>query len=719
VVEPAQANVGSPVNRRRGTWRRALTAIFTAVAGLTTVGAQLSDIAFTGRAARSDLPLLPLHALGIAGGLGLLVLAVGLWRGRRRAAVIAAAALCLIGAARLAYGQPIMDAAIDLGGALFIALNLGAFPCGARSDRRNRRDALALAAGAGFYALYAVVAIGTTNGTEIDRAVASIGKEMPAGALLAGTSGHLGLVVNALIAAIVVLGWTMLRALVRPATGEDGHSPDEGLRAASIVREHGDDSLAPFALRDDKAFHFEAGGFLTYRVLRETAVVSGDPVGPPGSAAAILASFAAFADERGWNVVITAASERHLEACRRLGMRVLRIGDEAVVDPGTFSLEGRPIRKVRQSIARVKRHGWRVEVVDDREISSELERELAEVETDWRERQKRLIGFAMTLGRLAGAGERNGGIYVLGRDPEGRLRSFLSFAPYRRGLSLDLMRRAGDEPNGLTEAMVVAAIECARERELGSVSLNFAGFAHVMAADAALSRSQRLLRWVLRLFHGRFQLERLVRFNAKFFPDWQARYLVYDGLTSLPLSALRVLQAEAYLPAPGDTRRSFGWAPAWVRPAAVATAICLGLTASTVLIGQNRATARPLRVRAEDRHAGWTFVYRGPDGRTLESSLYLPKGRRAVVRIVRPFPPGVEASGTPVVRSLSRRVIRVQPGRVGELSLPCGPGQTALSADVVGPKRFRDQLDASGDRQATAEVAAPAPTTANGGKLTR
>ena len=39
--------------------------------------------------------------------------------------------------------------------------------------------------------------------------------------------------------------------------------------------------------------------------------------------------------------MITAASDRHLSACKQLGLRVLRIGDEAVVDPRTFSLEGR------------------------------------------------------------------------------------------------------------------------------------------------------------------------------------------------------------------------------------------------------------------------------------------------------------------------------------------------------------------------------------------
>ena len=535
-------------------------------------------------------------------------------------------------------------------------------------------------AGAGLYAVYAVADIGARDGTELDRAVASAGSHLPAGTIVAGTASHPGLAINGAIALALVGGWTLLRALTRPAAAEDGHEPAERRRAAAIVREHGCDSLDPFAIREDKAFHFAAGGFLAYRVLRETAVVSGDPVGPPGCAPAVLESFVRFAEERGWHIVITAASDRHLAACRQLGLRVLRIGDEAVVDPQAFSLEGRPIRKVRQSIARVRRHGWRVEVVDGCDVTSALERELGDVEADWRSRQRRLIGFAMTLGRLAGADERDGGVYVLGRDPDGRLRSFLRFASYRNGLSLDLMRRAGDEPNGLTEALVVAAIERAREAGLGAVSLNFAGFAHVMAADAALSRSQRLLRLVLRLFHGRFQLERLVRFNAKFLPRWQARYLVYDGLTYLPLSALRVLQAEAYLPAPGAARRRqpLHGAPGWLRGAAAAAAICVGLTASSVLAGDGRATARPLRVHAEDRHSDWSFIYGRPGDRTRVESLYLPKDRRVILRI------GRQPDG---------RVIRMDPLHRGMLSVPCG-GPSAISAHVLGPKRFHSQLEA-------------------------
>ena len=170
------------MNRRFGSWRRGLTAAATAVAGATTVLGQLSGIVLTGPHANAGLSDLPLHALGIAGGLGLLLLTVGLWNGKRRAALVAAAALCLIGLARLAFGLFVLDAAIDLVPAVIILLNLGAFPRGAGGWRsRKLTDTVGLAAGAGIYAVYVVAALGASEGTELDRAVASAGHHLPAG----------------------------------------------------------------------------------------------------------------------------------------------------------------------------------------------------------------------------------------------------------------------------------------------------------------------------------------------------------------------------------------------------------------------------------------------------------------------------------------------------------------------------------------------------------
>jgi lysyl-tRNA synthetase class 2 len=353
----------------------------------------------------------------------------------------------------------------------------------------------------------------------------------------------------------------LLRSLLSTTRGAEGHSPADHARAAAIVRAYASDSLDPFALRADKSFHFAHHGLLAYRVVRETAVVAGDPIGPPGSAPAILADFRQLAARRGWEVVVTGASARHLGAYRRLGYRGVRIGNEAIVDPRAFSLEGRAIRKVRQSVTRLQRRGWTMTALDAGELSEETIGELAAVDLAWGASQPRLHGFAMTLGRLWGAAEDEDGVYVLARDSEGVLRSFLRFARYRQGLSLDVMRRSGGEPNGVNEALVVAALEYARAEGLHEVSLNFAGFAHVMANGARLTLLQRLLRGILRALHGRFQFERLVRFNDKFFPEWRPRFLVHQGGPGLPLGGLRVLQAEAYLPRPRAHPRSSRWQP--------------------------------------------------------------------------------------------------------------------------------------------------------------
>ncbi len=54
-------------------------------------------------------------------------------------------------------------------------------------------------------------------------------------------------------------------------------------------------------------------------------------------------------------------------------------------------------------------------------------------------------------------------------------------------------------------------------------------------------------------------MERLVRFNDKFSPEWRPRYLVYEGRASLPRVIFRVLQVEGYVPRCGGPRLPRGW----------------------------------------------------------------------------------------------------------------------------------------------------------------
>jgi lysyl-tRNA synthetase class 2 len=430
----------------------------------------------------------------------------------------------------------------------------------ARPSRALVGALVAAAALAGAYAVALSVLLVSGHSAHIGTAAVRAAQ-----AALGSNPGLSGWPLTALHLLIGVAGaavFVILRALLAPARPHDGHEPADHARAAALVARYGDDSIAPFALRADKAFHFAHGGLLAYRVLRETAVVAGDPVGPPGSAGPILGSFLERAQRSGWDVVLLGATERHLRDYASLGLRTMQVGLEAVADPQAFTLEGQAMKTVRKAVSRVARRGWSVEVVSGGALTAALTAELEGCEAQWRRSHRRLYGFAMASDRLWGAPEDASDVYAIARNPEGELRAFQRYVRYRRGLSLDAMRRLDDEPNGIADALVAAALEHARELGCTEVSLNFSGFGHLMAAETLERRSHRVARWLLRRMHGRFQLERLARFAGKFRPAWRPRYLVYTARTRLPLAALRVMQAEAYLKPPPERRAQGAWVPA-------------------------------------------------------------------------------------------------------------------------------------------------------------
>ena len=92
--------------------------------------------------------------------------------------------------------------------------------------------------------------------------------------------------------------------------------------------------------------------------------------GPDGSVREVLTRLLDRAHRAGLRVAIYGGSERHLETYRSLGLRARCVGEEAVVDPMDFTLEGRSVRKLRQSVHRVERRGWQIEVCEGRDTTA-------------------------------------------------------------------------------------------------------------------------------------------------------------------------------------------------------------------------------------------------------------------------------------------------------------------------------------------------------------
>jgi lysyl-tRNA synthetase class 2 len=312
----------------------------------------------------------------------------------------------------------------------------------------------------------------------------------------------------------------------------------------------GADTLAPFALRADKSYFFSEDdrAFLAYRVVGGVAIVSGDPVGPASRHGPLLDRFMAFARERGWRLAILGASEPCLELYRERGLHAIYHGDEAVLETAAFSLEGRPIRKVRQSVHRLRRAGYRTEILRPPEIGPALRQELEAIAREWRGREPER-GFVMALDALFRLGDEDA-VFVVGRDPSGAPAGFLHFAvcPAGSALSLSSMPRLRSTPNGFNEWLICEAIAWAREQSYTLVSLNFSPFAALLAPEAELTTTQELQRRALMRLKGRFQLDNLLSFNRKFFPRWERRFLVYERRLDLPRVSLAALAVEAYLP---------------------------------------------------------------------------------------------------------------------------------------------------------------------------
>jgi len=478
------------------------------------------------------------HLAAILIGVALLATVPAMWRSIRRAMVLAVVgllALVALNILRADYGEALIEVClISLLAAGRATFKLGCVP--------RPRLLLVYAACAGWGLFYcALLLVPLLRGVPLADAVTQPG-------------GGWTSVTKALFAGAALVSVLAVRSLLRPAPAPHGHDEGEHRAARAILQEHGHDSLSPFVLRPDKALAFGAGGVLSYRVHRGTAIVSSDPVAAPEAAGEVLKAFQAQARGHGWQVVVWAASARHLEDYRRLGLRALRVGEEAFVDPQTFTLEGRAVRKLRQSVHRVSKRGWQVSVHQGRQIDDVLEAEIDELEAHWRRAQQRLHGFAMGMGKFAvEVGPED--LYALGRAPDGRLAAVMRFAGHCGKLSLDTMHRVGETPNGLNEALVARVLAHARACGVREVSLNYAGLAHLVRQAEGGRRLTRVRRWALAPLHRRFQMDRLVRFNEKFSPEWRPRYLLYESRAALPRAVFRVLVVEGYLPQrPGLSR---------------------------------------------------------------------------------------------------------------------------------------------------------------------
>lgn len=489
-------------------------------------------------------------ALVALSGLGLVGLAWGIRRGQRNAWRIALWLLVGGVVLNLVKGADVEEAIVSALVAAYLFRHRDAFTT--RSSLAGLRRALGQAA-------IVLLAVHVASVAVIEVVTAAEGARLAIGsAWLAGAERlFLTRSVNlpdrlddflapSLAAIGIGIGLWLIMLAVRPALVRRSLA-DTGTRAHALVAKWGTGTLDYFALRSDKELFFTGSSVVAYAVHHSVCLVSPDPVGPTWEREEVWRAFRAFADERGWTVAVLGASETWLETYREFGMQRLYVGDEAVVDVRQFSLEGGRHKALRQAVNRVANKGYTISFADPARADPALQEAVRAILGGGR-RGDVERGFSMTLGRIFDVRDE-GLMLAVCRAPDGRPVAFCQFvpAPGIGGFSLDLMRRdTGDHPNGLLDFVVVRTIEHLRDVGFERLGLNFATMRGVLAGERATGPWGMVQRWVLGRMSNSMQIESLWRFNAKFDPLWQPRYVVYDSAEHALSLAAAIARAESF-----------------------------------------------------------------------------------------------------------------------------------------------------------------------------
>ncbi|MEU0838093.1 phosphatidylglycerol lysyltransferase domain-containing protein [Streptomyces sp. NPDC005962] len=508
-------------------------------------------------------------AASIVVGLLLLMLAHGLKRRKRRAWVAAVVLLPVGAAAQLLYRHSVLGTVFSLvlmGVLLRYRREFAALP-----DPRSRWMALAnfVAMGGASLGIGLLIVRSHPDTIEGSPSLAAqlahvlwglIGFEGPVG-YRDGADYTVGYSLGALgLLTVATTAYLAFRP-EHPAARLTA-SDEEGLR--ELLATHGGrDSLGYFALRRDKAVIFSPSGkaAVCYRVVSGVMLASGDPVGDVEAWPGAIAAFMEEARAHSWTPAVMGCSETGGEVwTRETGLDALELGDEAIVDVAGFTLSGRAMRNVRQMVKRIERAGYETRVRRVADLGPEELEAVRLAAEDWRGTDTER-GFSMALGRIGDPADGDSVIATAHKaaditedraeeGPYGDLKAVLHFVPWGPdGMSLDLMRRDRSADPGMNELLIVAALQAAPALGVTRVSLNFAMFRSALARGEKLGAGPVLRGWrALLVFLSRwFQIESLYKFNAKFGPRWEPRFVVFRNTRDLPRIGLAAMQAEGFV----------------------------------------------------------------------------------------------------------------------------------------------------------------------------
>jgi phosphatidylglycerol lysyltransferase len=350
-------------------------------------------------------------------------------------------------------------------------------------------------------------------------------------------------------ASIVSVGALLIFALMRVlrhASPEPELPTDEDFAKARNILLTSRGTIGNLVLLRDKAVLFgkDDRAFLMYGVEGRSWVALGDPIGDQAEGEELAWKFREEADRHGGWTVFYEVGTRFLPLYIDLGLTLLKIGEEAVVDLDAWSLEGPSRRTLRRTLNDVRRRGVTFEMLPAHCVDQYVD-ELRSVSDHWLGgKAAREKGFS--LGRFDPEYLSNFSLGIVRRD--GKIVAFSNVwvSGDKRELSVDLMRHGEGAPASTMEYLFIELFNWGKENGYCRFNLGMAPLSGLQNRTLAplWNRAGALL-----YRHGEhfYNFRGLRQYKQKFDPIWEPRYFASPAGLALP----RILSNTAALIAGG------------------------------------------------------------------------------------------------------------------------------------------------------------------------
>jgi len=315
-------------------------------------------------------------------------------------------------------------------------------------------------------------------------------------------------------------------SLLKPYFYKPYNSPEDFTHADSLLIEKGNSALDYFKTYPDKFIYFNESrtAFISFKITRHFALVLEDPVADSDEEKiAMIRKFEERCKETGFIAAYYRVPHESLGLYKSIGKKFIPIGEEAVLDLTTFTIDGGKMKTTRSAINRLSSEGLVFKVYKGQQKEGLLQK-LQTVSDNWlRDLNQKEVAF--TQGVFDKTILKNHTILTI-EDEEEKVYAFLNLVPdYAPGeATYDLIRKETDAPNGVLDMLLAKTFLYLKEEGFRSVNMGLAPLSGINGEDF----TQKTIKYAYENLKAFAQFKGLRKYKEKFYPSWNKKYLIYS-----------------------------------------------------------------------------------------------------------------------------------------------------------------------------------------------